>query len=230
MRYLKLLTLVITVMCVLTACGTSREPSPFSDAEVGDIITLGGIDWRVLDIQDNRALVLSEYILSRRVWHYEQRLLTWEPSDIREYLNGQFIEDIFTEEEKSFIVETTITNGMNPWYGSAGGGGDTTDRVFLLSVWEAVYYFGDSGMLNEYSGRPATHMPDGLIDEYNPNRVARDRETGIASWWWLRTPGRAVNPRYDSSAVAISGGGDLVVYGVYLIMEGGVRPAMWLRM
>jgi len=230
MRYLKMFTIIFALLLVLSACDTSSEPSPFSSAQVSDIIHLGGLEWRVLDVQNNRALVISEHILSRRVWHYEQQLLTWEPSEIRQYLNSQFINDTFSEEERAFIVETTLVNNINPWYGSAGGGADTADRIFLLSLDEAIKYFGDSGILSEYAGSPITHLPVTLDDEYSPNRIARDPETGIASWWWLRTPGRAVSPRLDSSAVAINGAGEIFVYGIYLIMEGGVRPAMWLRM
>jgi len=234
MKYMKLLIAVLTLVLLSTACstnGTSSDVvrSPYSAAVVGDTIQLGGFNWLVLDIQDSNALVISEQVLLQRQWHYEQRALLWEDSDMRQYLNGEFFDNTFTEEEKAFIVETRVVNNINPWYGTAGAGNDTMDRVFLLSVEEVVQYFGDSGMLAEFSGRPTTALPDFLTDEYNHARIARPIESGVVPWWWLRTPGRFVSPWLDASAAVVSGAGDVVPYGIYLVTEGGVRPVLWIR-
>ena len=237
MRYLALLIIVLVPAFLLAACDAAGSDisseaisSPYSSAAIGDTIQLGGLDWLVLDIQDGKALVISEKVLSQRPWHYEQRLLTWEPSDIRRYLNGTFFDNTFTEEEKAFIVETRVVNNMNPWFGSAGVGEDTMDRVFLLSLEEVVQYFGDSGILSEMAGQPVVVLSNYVItDEYNYARATTAIEDDIVRWWWLRTPGRAVNSLVDASAAAITGGGDIIVYGIYLVTEGGVRPALWLR-
>ena len=235
MRYLMILITVFVLIFLLAACGmgnnTSPEASdsPFSVAAVGDTIQLGGFDWLVLDVQDDKALVISEKVLSQRQWHYEQRLLTWEPSDMRRYLNGPFFDNTFTEEEKAFIVETRVINNMNPWFGSAGIGADTMDRVFLLSLEEVVQYFGDSGMLSENAGRPASSISIAITDEYNLARIATAIDSDVVPWWWLRTPGRAVNSLVDASATIVTGGGDILPYGIYLVTEGGVRPALWVR-
>ena len=237
------LTLFITVSMLaffLAACdagsGAYSETigSPYASAVIGDTIQLGGLDWLVLDIQDGKALVLSEKILSQRAWNGEQALLTWGPSDIRQYLNGAFFENTFTEEEKTFIVETNVINNENPWFGSAGTGSDTLDRVFLLSLEEVVYYFGDSGILDEMAalraaGHPASALLDPISDAYNDARAAAPIGDNIVPWWWLRTPGRAYNPLLDSSAAAVNGVGEIIPYGIYLVTEGGVRPALWLR-
>ena len=228
MKYLTPLTMILALALFFAAC-SPEEPSPYSGAEVGDTIQLGGIDWLVLDVQENRALLISEKVLFQRQWHYEQRLLTWEPSDMRQYLNGAFFDRTFSEEEKAYILETTVVNNMNPWFGTAGVGADTTDRVFLLSLEEVVQYFGDSGMLSELAGLPAGEISIPITDDYNDARIAAPLESDIVSWWWLRTPGRAVNSLVDASAAAITGTGDIIVYGIYLVTEGGVRPALWLR-
>ena len=190
---------------------------------IGDTIALGGFDWRVIDIRAGRVLVLSENVLSRRVWHHEQTTLSWEFSDIREYLNGSFYYSAFTDEEKERIIETTVVNPANSWYGAAGPGRETIDRVFLLSAEEVVQYLGDSGKFSR-PGRPDSF----LSDQYDSARVARDLETNVASWWWLRTTGHHLNPNLHASAVAVGGAGEVFLYGLYVIMDGGVRPAMWL--
>jgi len=233
MRYYAISFAAFALMFILTACSASSEsartPSPFYSAAAGDTIHLGGHDWLVLDVKDDRALVISEKILSRRMWHYEQRAMTWEPSEIRQYLNESFFYDTFSEEERAYIVEVNNVNNMNPWFGSAGSGSDTVDRVFLLSLEELMLYFGDSGILGELAGLPHGAISIAITDDYNPGRVAIDIETDRQYWWWLRTPGRFVSPWIDASAAVVSGGGDVVVYGLYLVMEGGVRPALWVR-
>ena len=232
MRRLMAIAILIFLLAACSSSdGVSSEVvrSPYYSATIGDTIQLGGFDWRVLDIGDGKALVISEKVLSQRPWHYEQQIMMWESSDIRQYLNGQFFDNTFTEEERAFIVEASVTNNVNPWYGTAGAGNDTMDRVFLLSVEEVVQYFGDSGMLAEFSGRPTTALPDFLTDEYNYARIAGPIESGVAPWWWLRTPGRFVSPWLDASAAVVSGAGDVVPYGIYLVTEGGVRPALWIR-
>ena len=222
MRYFASLIMVFMLAFIFAACntggGTSSESvsSPYSSAAIGDTVSLGEFDWLVLDIQDGKALVISEIVLSQRSWHYEQRPLTWELSDIRQYLNGPFFENTFSEEEKAFILETKVVNNINPWFGSAGVGADTVDRVFLLSVEEVVQYFGDSGMLSELAGQSYGALSTmAITDEYNYARVAAAIESDIVRWWWLRTPGRFLNPLIDSSAAAVTGGGDIIVYGIY---------------
>jgi len=60
---------------------------------VGEIVRFGGIEWRVLDVQDGKALLLSEYFLTP--WRYIRyhnifTEVTWENSDIRWWLNNDF--------------------------------------------------------------------------------------------------------------------------------------------
>ena len=220
----KIISITLTILIiVLTSCGAESIDSPFSEVTLGDIIELGGIELRVLDIKDGKALVISDKVLEQRVWHHEQKSLSWDVSDIRQYLNGDFFDNTFAPEERTFIAETRVTTEANPWFATHGGT-DTHDRVFLLSVEEVVRYFGDSGEIKNFRG-----MESPLSDEYNSSRVARNAQTDEAAWWWLRTPGRNINPRVHFSAVAVGGGGEVFIYGIYVIAEqGGVRPAMWI--
>jgi len=224
---------VLSLIFILFACTTSSATaidSPFSSAAIGDTIHLGGHDWRVLDIQGDRALVVSEYILMQRQWNFEQRLIHWDTSSLRYYLNSSFFDNAFSDEEKQFILETQIRNYVNPWYGTAGGGADTMDRVFLLSLHEVVYYFGDSGTLSGLTGTPVPNLPGFILDEYNDSRRTTAIDEDVVPWWWTRTPGRSVNSLQDASAAAVTGAGDIFVYGIYLVTEGGVRPALWLQL
>jgi hypothetical protein len=41
-------------------------PTPTADYEVGNIVVFGGYEWRVLEMRDGKALLLSEYVLENR--------------------------------------------------------------------------------------------------------------------------------------------------------------------
>ena len=186
---------------------------------VGDIITFGAYEWRVLDIQDDKALIVSENILEGKAYHSTGRSITWSVCSLRAYLNGEFYNSsAFSNEDRSRIFEVTNVNENNQWYGTPGGE-NTLDKIFLLSIAEVVQYFGDSGQLANPELAPSEW---GIDDQYNSNRIAT--HNGEAYWWWLRSPG------YDSnSASSVGSDGGILMYGPYVDYFGGVRPALWLN-
>jgi hypothetical protein len=177
-------------------------------------LLFGGYTWRALDVQEDKALLITEVVIENRA--YNTVLVgTWESCTLREYLNGEFYNSFGSE--KSRIAQTENTNPDNQWYGATGGD-STKDSVFLLSIDEVVKYFGDSGQLenpeNEY----------GIADQYSSERVAKFGNE--AWWWWLRSPGG------DSHRAAfVLANGALLVDGITVLYEeGGVRPALWLNL
>lgn len=185
-------------------------------------IKFGGYDWRVLEMQDTKALLLSDKVLERRWYHDCFANVTWENCDLRRYLNGPFF-DSFTAEEKKLIIPAQITNNNNPWFKTKGGK-TTTDRIFLLSIGEVIKFFGDSGQLRCKNLKTEYYYID---DEYNSARIAVDIDNEV-SWWWLRSPG------YDSHDAARVGNiGRIRVRGLAVFLSGiggGVRPALWLNL
>jgi hypothetical protein len=105
-----------------------------NDFKVGNIVTLGNykgpIEWQVLEVKDNKALLLSKHILFRNVYDKKDSG-TWETSSLRKYLNGKFYENCFTQSEKNAIITSNIKVNS----------GDTKDRIYLLSVEEVNKYF-----------------------------------------------------------------------------------------
>lgn len=191
--------------------------NPYISVKTGETLQFGGYNWRVLEIKDGKALIISNNIIAR---HEYGPVSAWEKSEIRRYLNGQFFEAAFSANEKALIAESIIPNKADPIYGLAAGE-DTADKLFLLSVEEAVKYFGDSGRL--------ALGPKYINDEYNAARVAKDNDTGAALWWFLRSPGDV-----DNLAVCVGDDGGVYVTGHGITTSkagaGGVRPALWLRL
>ena len=58
------------------------------------------IEWRVLKVNGDLALVISEKILDCRPYNETRTAVTWETSSIRKWLNGTFLNAAFTEAEK----------------------------------------------------------------------------------------------------------------------------------
>ena len=221
---------------------TNHSDSEKTKPVIGGIYDFGNLVWKVLDMQDNRALLITEDIVEKRTYHTEYTDITWKDCELRAYLNGigkhtgeGFIER-FSQLEKEKIVPVTNSNKDNQWYG-AKGGEDTKDMIFLLSLEEVVRYFGDSGQLEN---KPYSFLID---DQYNNNRQAKFINSDSWGWWWLRSPGLG---KHDVARVNIHG--HVSVSGVYVcggtvgtnngvFFNGcyhqktfaGVRPALWLN-
>ena len=132
--------------------------------KAGSVIKFGKYNWRVLRINGNNALIITQQVLECKVRH-DTFSVIWEQSNLRKHLNSDFY-NMFTPSEQGCINLAHIKNPDNARYGTSGGM-DTDDRVFLLSIGEANTLFDN-----------------------NTDRVANSEKHHWASWWWLRSPGK----------------------------------------
>jgi len=136
-------------------------------------LEFGSYKWRVLNVQSDKALLITEDVIDQRTYNKNWTYITWETCTLRQYLNGEFYNK-FNSGCKAQILFTN-NNPDNPKYGMKGGN-NTQDHIFLLSIDEVKKYF-----IND-SDRKANHA-------------------GNACWWWLRSPGGssycAANVVYD---------------------------------
>jgi len=197
----------------------------------GSIIPFGGYEWRILDIQNNMALIITEYILEQRSYHDAYKDITWADCSLRKYLNGEFYNK-FTAVEKSKIIPVINKNSDNQWYGTKGGK-NTQDNIFLLSLEEAACKcFGDSSS-KLYNPKKNQRYWFERKDENNSKRSAKFKGDTWYSWWWLRSPGRV-----GVKAVYIHNDGCIGIQGNNILKgnvadgrcTGGVRPALWLKL
>jgi len=224
-----------------------NDENPLRNPEnIGDIIRFGEYDWRVLDIQEGKALIISEKLTEFRP--YDNRLdrsfVSWHDSDLRMYLNGEFYNS-FNDDDRERIIMTTNKNIDNQWMVTPCDTSDTDDYIFLLSLDEMLQYFGDSGEL--YADRldepiPVAEEMDGLIfmwwidkeqrdsifieDEYSSARIAYDLD-GEAHYWWLRSP---AHWSYGGAVVTSDGYLDVIGWITGRGSAEGVRPALWLKL
>lgn len=116
-----------------------------SSYKIGDIVSLGQYDldgndvngketirWKVLEIQHGEMLLLSQSIINDKEYTAQNKSSDWEKSDIRSWLNDDFYNNAFSEEEKKMIRNSTSL-GIN-------GSNNTEDNIFILSEDEILKY------------------------------------------------------------------------------------------
>ena len=200
---------------------------------IGSTISFGAYRWKVLDVNENKILLITDQIIEQRDYHDKKETITWEQCEIRHYLNTSFLEN-FSPTDKERILSTDNINADNPWYKSSGGN-RTSDRVFLLSLDEVVrLYFGDSSRLLDNPKQNQRYWFD-RKDDNNIKRIALFM--GSRWWWWTRTPGKN-----NKVAVYIHGDGNIGIQGngisktsfnslhhITKSNEGGLRPSIWIK-
>lgn len=195
-------------------------------ASVGDYITFGTyeqdnrsvtnnepIEWLVLDKKDNRLLVISKYGLDAKLYSpdgYAQ----WHKSYLRSWLNDEFINIAFTDEERALIPTVTVPADKNP-ESSVDPGYTTQDRIFVLSLTEVKQYMPTLSSrichCTVYADR------QGVMNTSTWSKVG-------PCYWWLRTPGTS---RFWVTYVMDEGNIDTSGYTGKMSYV-AVRPAMWI--
>ena len=193
------------------------------------------IKWRVLDPE--AGLVVSEALLDAQpynntvyygdseYWKDSEHTIyanNYEHSTIREWLNDDFYNTAFTEEQQELIAVTTCENGASASE-SQYSCGSTQDKVFLPSYSDlANTDYGFSSKTDAWTADPTRTAfgsdyakCQGLRQLYNDN-----------SWWLLRSPSC-----YSSAslcAVNYEGALSDYYYQTYQTF-GGIRPALVLN-
>ena len=212
------------------------------------------IEWVVLKTEKDKVLLLSRYILDKRPYNKKDENVTWETSDIRRWLNEDFYKIAFNSMEQKKISDTLVRTENNSRYGT-GGGNDTKDKVFLLSIEEVEEVFGD----NIYEkGNIMCDIVDAIIQSFEAREIGSREEDDRRLLeilkninvsintkmefvktteyvqkdikypyldWWLRSPGERSN-----ETVAVNGFGSIDKEGRSItINDIGVCPAMWVK-
>jgi hypothetical protein len=225
--------------------------------DVGDRVEFGiwrdePITWRVLVIEDGRALLVSEKILEERQYddldvasshqtEFYTTVTTWAESDIRVWLNSEFLNTAFTEGEQGAIGLAQLANPDNLTH-STEGGADTEDRVFLLSIDEANRYFSsDSDRIAKIViTEDDIQFMLRIAEDYwrydsqnlaNYERDIRDNRLGQSEegWWWLRSPGY-FGYSVGYHVACVTGSGRVNADGSHVGGLYGIRPALWLKL
>lgn len=199
------------------------------------------IVWRVLEVADGTALLMSDKCLDCVPWNAEYTDVFWEGSGLRGWLNGKtdereaspygkrpFTETAFTEEELRAITVSAVSNPNNYYFGTACGSG-TRDKVFLLSE-EEIF---SSEKAERYGFRPSDAVADPgrrlAPTAYAAARGAwqsQNTETSGKGFWLLRTNGYT-----PDNVVYVGEKGYLYNRGIPVTCgDAGIVPAIRVRL
>ena len=179
------------------------------DLSLYETMTIGkksvdGVDtdfeWYVIYKENGKALLLSKTTVKRMGFvKKKDKIISWDTSEVRRYLNNDFYNETFNEAEKSIINNTNIITISNP-NSAIKEEKITLDKIFILSYDEIVKYIGlDNKMI--------------LLGKNNNDTIFN---------WFIRTPGTSGKGMayVDSDAIVNLKGDDYAKY---------VRPAMWVN-
>ena len=110
----------------------------------GKQVTLGryagqDITWRVLEEHGKMRLLFAERVLAQKPYNERYVDTSWRECSLRKWLNGEFLREAFSLEERTRILNTRVDNPPNPRYYTNGGMG-SVDKLFALSLGEAEAY------------------------------------------------------------------------------------------
>lgn len=179
------------------------------------------IEWMVLDVQEDRVLLVSRQILEDRAFDESGEDRLWNESSLRTWLNDSFFQEAFTEREQASVqlshLETPGESVHDTELVPA-----TEDRVFLLSIQEVEQYFGlawgSTGHFydNDVKAQPTAYALSGGMETKNQRAS-----------WYLRSSGWMGDRPFSS----VSEDGGITSVSDVGPVEGkvrGVRPAVWV--
>ena len=194
-----------------------------SDVSVGSTVFFGSyeqdnntsngkenIEWLVLARDGDRVLLISRYALDCHEYDKGISNFTWETCSLREWLNGTFLSDAFSKEERAIIPNVTVS-------ADKGIGISTTDQVFLLSIKEVNEYFSSD------EARKCAPTAYAIAQGVGESKYEVDGKATCI--WWLRS-----HEANDSDSVSVIG---TVVDGngarnSLAYFDFAVRPALWV--
>lgn len=192
------------------------------NAKPGDIITFGSyeqdndlsngkepIEWVVLENNEDNVKVISKYILDAVPYHQYNEEVQWKDSTIHEWLNNEFYNAAFSDEEKKKIQPH---GELIPHYYEK-----TWSNVYLWDLYDMVSYYGGNVGYNE---NEEYYTSSKLKAEATPYALANGCEN---SYWWLEDTGKS---QWGYSAVAViwESAADTLVQSYFC----GARPVISL--
>lgn len=257
--------LVITNCCLLKSYSAKLKEIPyeifekkvflsnqFKSKKKGDSIIFGNyeqngnesdgkepIEWIILrnDTVNNKAILISKYILDCYPFNGFSENVTWKNCSLRNHMNSVMLIEMFNDAELSCIVPTFLLNSRNI-FNNAYSGEPTYDFIFIPGIDEMLEFFSNDNFVNEARIQELTRPNESrmcLATEYAKNRGVRvmgfDKKYPGTGNYFLRTsglPGRRIwfgDVYADYFQAFVSENGEIKPDGTGInSIDDGIRP------
>jgi len=223
----RIVSLVLMMVLFLSSCAMAQEAYTIPVPAVGDIVVIGSyeqdnvldngkepLEWIVLEVneEEGKAWLMTKYCIDQAIFWHERVSRYWGNSTLREWMNGDFIAETFTEAEQSVILTTIVEN--EDANGRKAAREATEDKIYLLSKAEVLHFMPE---LEDRVAYPT---------EYAKTKgITLSPETGSCRWW-TRTPGAR---KMDICGMRLDG--RISAYGMQDVdwPTNTIRPVMWVR-
>ena len=209
------MALTALALALALAAGTAA-----AQVNVDDIVTFGRyeqdndltngqepIEWRVMEIEGDDAMLLSRYVLDVAAYNNGNMKTQWHKSTLRSWLNSEFYNTAFTDEEKARLV----VKELETRYDSE----KTADPVTLMTCPDALRIFHSKadrqGMSTPYAKSKGVHQ---------------SKKYGGYTHWWTRNPSWE---SYNKASYVAANGGTMKCGAVLTTGNFGVRPMIYLK-
>lgn len=200
-----LYSLCIAVILYVCACGKAdlnEKKAPnmdelteyisvceLSSANVGDVVCIGEYEqdsqlpgkekiyWDVVDVDGDTIVLVSHFVIDLKQFNMKGDINPgWENSYIRAWLNSEFYNSAFTDQEKGLIVYSEVDNIFPAAFFDDIGEkyvvrehSSTQDYIYLLSLDEIIKYYDAEIWCEEDSNKKDTYYSSDMIAEYSPD-------------------------------------------------------------
>ena len=103
------------------------------------------IEWDVIKYEDGKYYVISKYVLTVMAFNENSKSTKWADSTLRRWMNGEFLETSFSEEERKYIQDT-YTKSVS-----------TTDKIFCITYHNLINDIKDNRIT---FGKPTPYSLD----------------------------------------------------------------------
>lgn len=150
------------------------------------------IRWQVLSDADGTMFLLADRVLANMA--YDADCADYAESDIRAWLNGDFLTAAFNAEESAAVLVTEVDNSSasTGFADNDNACENTNDKIFLPSRAEMIstaYNFLKDDGPDRFREREVSDYAKATGAYAHPEKSADGAQNYYGNgWWWLRSP------------------------------------------
>lgn len=215
--------------------------------KVGDYLVLGEypfapngdkkpLQWIVMDIENDKLFLISRYVIDIMKYHKNSKQKMWYASEVRKWLNSEFIRTSIPSEFLGNIIPTRIKYQVwSAYFTNVENYNFCTDKVFLIGYEEILKYWPTPSYAKDkkigegvpYSKRKATLTPYAKTKKYIDPIAIKYGCRDISNYLLRDNEENHICCVISKPAFA-----SVNYWGFYSHQNSipdGIRPAMWVK-